>query len=444
MPLSKINKFVKEKSASVQSILSSRRRKIRKSIMGDAALFMGNPEVVASRDVYHPYRQNSDFFYLTGIEEPGCALLILGNNKGPRSILFLRDRDESIEQWVGERIGISRAKRRYGFDEVKDINEIEETLLEYIKTQHKLYYALGSDDSIDAFISEALKTSVGPNPNFPVTLSDSRVLTSPLRLIKDKREIKCIRHAANITAHSFMDLVPQLKKVSSEIHAARLIEANFAKYGGPRLAFPTIVASGKNATCLHHSPSLQPLWQRELVLIDAGASFQGYAADITRTFPVLGKFTTPQAEIYDLVHFALTAAINRAKKGSTLTHIHDTVVRTLTRGLVELGILEGTVQDLIKNEEYKRFFMHGSGHWLGLDVHDIAPAVPKKQLKFVPGHVFTIEPGLYFNPKDKSIPKEYRGIGIRLEEDVLITEKGNSVLSQTLPIARDDIEQLMS
>jgi Xaa-Pro aminopeptidase len=269
-----------------------------------------------------------------------------------------------------------------------------------------------------------------------------------MRVIKDKEEISKIRHAAQISCQALLSFIPQLRQAKSERHAAKLLEGHFTRLGAEGPSFPTIIASGRHATVLHHTPTFHPLWKREPVLIDAGAVFKGYAADITRCIPVSGRFSEAQARIYDLVHAALLSGIEKALPGSSLNAVHAAVVRTITAGLVDLGLLQGKVPELILNKAYARYFMHRSGHWLGLDVHDISPIycddylIPPYDRPFEAGNVFTIEPGLYFDPSAPDIPEEYRGIGIRLEEDILITNRSSEILTSHIPVSREDIESL--
>lgn len=428
---------------------ANRRKRVIKQIKGEAALFCSAPETTVSRDLLHDFHQNTDFFYLTGFAEPQAALLLLGSTRGPRSILFLRDRDAEQERWVGERLGLKRAKRKFKVDEVRHIEELPRSLPELLSNSRVLHYAPGCSPDVDSLVWSSFKSPLGPRINFPNTLSDSRLITSQMRAVKDRQEIQTLRHACDITAEGFFILAQRLGDVKSERHGAQLLESHFARLGAQRAAFPTIVASGRNATVLHHKPRFQPLWRRELVLIDAGAEFNGYAADITRTLPVLGVFSEPQAAVYDIVYEAQQAAIHKARPNSTLDAVHKAAVQVITRGLVSLGVLEGRVTQLVSSEAYRRYFMHRTGHWLGLDVHDISPVycdefmVPPWSRPLESGNVFTVEPGLYFDPKDKTIPAEYRGIGVRIEDDLLITNSGCDVLTSRMPSERAEIEAIM-
>jgi Xaa-Pro aminopeptidase len=435
----------------LENALKSRRNRLLKMIKGECAVFIAAPEKVASHDQSYPYRPDSNFLYLTGIVEPEAALVLRGGGNGPRSVLFVRERDPEREQWTGERLGTRRAKKVCPVDEVLPIEEFENRLPQLLAGFQTVHYAPGIDPIVDELIWLYLRSPIGPRLNFPHTLKDSRLLLNEMRLVKEREEIRILRHVVDLTAHAMLKLFPQLKKTTSELHAAKLLEAHFAELGGSGTAFPTIVASGRNALCLHHSPLLQPLWRNELVLIDAGATFNGYAGDITRTVPVSGRFTGPQATVYDIVLEALNAGIEHSRPGSSLHEVHLAVAKKITEGLVAAKILKGSAQTLFHGGRYKPYFMHRSGHWLGLDVHDVSPVLSKKTTvfesshvrPFVPGNVFTIEPGLYLPTKDESIPKQYRGIGIRIEDDILITESGCSVLSAAAPKTREEIEAAM-
>ena len=428
-----------------------RRKKVLQAIKGESAIFPAAPIIPLSLDRDHEFRQNSDFLYLTGYEEAEAVLVLRGNRKGPRSVLFLRDRNQDQERWTGERLGIKRAKKRFLVDEIRNIKSLTEDLPKLIAGTAKLHYAPCVHQELDKYIFSLFQTSLSPRLHFPLTLSDSRLITSELRSVKDREEIQNIKHAVDITKRSFVNLFKEIKNLNSEAHAAKYLEAQFARFGSKEIAFSTIVASGRNATVLHHSPKLQPLWKKDLVLIDAGASYQGYAADISRTVPCSGKFSKSQAEVYEVVLSALHTCIERSKPGATLNSIHKTATREITKGLVKLKILSGDINKLLQAQAYKKFFMHNTGHWLGIDVHDISPLSQKQNgdllssryRQLVPGNVFTIEPGLYFDPKDKTIPKEYKGIGIRIEDNIVITVKGCQVISKDITKERAEIEKIM-
>lgn len=433
-----------------ESVFAARRKKILRQLRGQAALFVSPPATHRTRDQEYPFQPNNDFLYLTGFTEPESALLLLGSAKGPRTILFLRERREAEEQWVGERLGIKRAKRRFLVDEVRDFSTLGSELPGLVRGCTTFHYAPGTHPKLDALVWSLMQHPVAPRIGQLHTLKDSRHLTAEMRLIKDRTEIGHIKHAVDITARALRSTIRELRSCVSEQHTAAVIEGHFAKLGAEGPAFQTIVAAGRHATTLHHRPGPQPLWKRELVLLDVGASYRGYAGDITRTVPVSGEFTKVQAEVYDAVYEALQAGAQKAVPGSCLDEIHQATCRSLTAALVSLGALKGNASQLYSQRAYTKYYMHSTSHWLGLDVHDVSPSVAGGE-EFSPslrplqaGMVFTLEPGLYFPQNDETLPTALRGIGIRLEEDVLLTPSGHEILSKGIPIARSDLMGLFS
>ncbi len=432
-----------------EKVFANRRKRVLKQLKGQAALFIAPPGAVKSRDQEFPYSPNPDFFYLTGFEEPECALVLLGATKGSRSVLYLRERKERDEQWTGERLGLKRAKRRFLVDEVRDIQSLPTDLPALLKGFSTLYYAAGTHPKIDGLVWSLFQNPVGPRVGQLHTLKDSRLITAEMRLIKDRTEIRNIQHAVDITARALHATFREVQSFASEQHAASVLESHFAKLGAEGPAFQSIVATGKNATVLHHRPAAQPLWKRELVLFDVGALYHGYAGDLTRTIPASGTFTSQQAAVYDIVLEALKAALSKCNPGGCLDDIHQTTVRSLTSGLVALGLLKGNVSQLVAHRAYFPYYMHHTSHWLGLDIHDISPSIaggeefPSSLWPLQSGMVFTVEPGLYFRHDDETVPKAFRGIGIRIEENVLITANGHENLSRGLPVGRAEIEEML-
>ena len=446
-----------KKSLATEGTFASRRRSLLRHIEGEAALFPAAPLLIRSRDQHVQYTPDANLFYLTGFSEPKAGLLLRSVASGPRSVLYVRERNLAAERWEGEFLGTKRARARFDVDEVRDIAQLELDLVDLLKGIPSLHYAPGTDGSTDELIWELFRTSVAPRSQFPHTLKDSRVLLAQMRAVKDRAEKSALAEAADITAAAFADIAPLLADTEHEAHLAALLEAHFIEYGASGRAFDTIVATGKNATVLHHRPGNQRIRPNDVVLVDAGASYEGYAGDISRTFPASGQFTSAQGEAYDVVVDALYTAIEKAKPGETLDSVHRAAVVSLTKGLRQLGILSGRVETLVAKERYKPYFMHGIGHFLGLDVHDIAPIeflrtgkngkTRIREARFqplVPGNVITCEPGLYFDVRDERVPAELRGVGIRIEDDILITSSGAKILSERMPVERDEIETLMS
>lgn len=427
-----------------------RRSLLQKRIGNGAAIIPSSVETKKSRDQRHHFRQDSNFFYLTGFSEPNSALLLLGGKRGPRSVIFLRERDPLKERYEGEHLGLTRAKRRFKIDEVRNIENLENDLTGLLKDHATLHYVPAVNPEVDSVVWRIFCRQSDPSSRFPYQLKDLRAELHQMRAVKDSYEINCIKRAIEITIDAFVKLASDLPSLKSEAHAAKLLEQYFTEFGASSLGFDTIVASGKNATTLHHSPLLSPILKQKLVLIDAGAEFNGYSADISRTFPVSGKFSTAEKEIYNLVLAALETAQKRVHPQATANSIHLAAVKEITKGLIDLKIIKDKDwQTAFTGEKYKPYFMHRTSHFLGLDVHDPPPPqldgsiTHSEPLRLQPGHVITVEPGLYFDSRDMSIPRHFRGIGIRLENDVLVTPHGGSVLTSRLPVSLSDVEELL-
>ncbi len=428
--------------------LVTRRKKFLQHIKNEIAIFPAYQERHMTRDQSYPYVPSSDFYYLTGFEEDS-AILVLRNTTGIKSVLYIKDRNPEQERWTGERLGIRRARRRFKVDDIRPIEDFRKEFGTLVHGCHAIHYAPGSHEELDNIVWKYLSSHTAPQFERPAVLKDSRLITSQMRLVKDKEEAGFIRRASEITAKALKELAPYIPGMKNEKHCAATLESLFAKYGGQGTAFETIVASGKNATVLHHRPSFSPIWKRDLVLIDCGTKFKNYSGDISRVFPASGTFTAIQAEVYDAVEEAVTDALTKALSGNCLDDIHQAAAKSLSRSLVDLGVIKGNPSHVFARGLFKPYFMHRTGHWLGIDVHDIAPQhlnkefVPSLLHPLAPGMTFTVEPGLYFPHDDLSVPKELRGIGIRLEENILITPKGYEVLSKDIPLNRKEIEKIM-
>jgi len=429
-----------------------RRQRLLKALgPGGLAVVPAAKEVVRNRDVHYPYRQDSDFFYLTGFTEPDALLVLVPGRKEGEYILFCRPRDEDRELWDGPRSGVDGAKTHFGADEAHPIEEADEILPGLLENRERIYYPMAVDPELDLRVMEwlhAVRVKIRSGVRAPTELISVERLLHEQRLIKSAAELRIMRKAARISAAAHR----RVMRVSRPGRWEYELEAEFihacAARGGRFQAYPPIVGSGPNACVLHYVDNRHQLRDGDLVLIDAGCEYAGYASDITRTFPVNGRFSPPQRELYELVLSAQKAAIKKAVPGNRWDDPHKAAIRTLTRGLVELGILEGTRKDvprLIKDEKYKPFYMHRTGHWLGMDVHDVGDyREDGKWRRLEPGMVLTVEPGLYIPGNIEGVPVQFRNIGIRIEDDVAITEKGNEVLSAEAPKAVEDIEAWMS
>lgn len=407
-------------------------------------------EVVRSRDVHYPFRQDSDFQYLTGFPEPEALAVLAPGRKEGEYLLFCRPRDEKKELWEGPLAGVEGARERYGADEAHPIEEVDELLPKLLENCERLYYPLGLAPDLDQRVMHWINLVRGKartGVRAPVEIVALGHLLHEQRLVKSNEELRIMRKAAHISARAHREVMRLCRPGMWEYELEAAFVHGCALGGGRFQAYPPIVGSGANACVLHYVDNRHQLREGDLVLIDAGCEYAGYASDITRTFPVNGRFSEPQRELYELVLAAQAAAIKKAQPGSRWDAPHKAAVRVLTRGLVGLGLLEGTKDDvpkLIKEEKYKPFYMHRTGHWLGMDVHDVGDyKVDGKWRTLEPGMVITVEPGLYIPGDKEEVPARYRNIGIRIEDDLVITAEGNEILSADAPKTVAEIESWM-
>ena len=426
-----------------------RRKKLMRSMDRQSiAIVPGAREVTRSRDTEYPFRQDSDLFYLTGFEEPDAVLVLIPGRRQGQVILFCRDRDPEMELWNGYRAGPEGAVAYYGVDDSFPIEDMDDILPGLIEGKHRIYYSMGHDDAFDqrvmGWVNQIRRLArTGTTP--PADFTDLAFLLHQQRLIKSAAEVRIMRRAGEISAAAHCRAMRECEPGRFEYHLEAAIQHCFAQHGARFPAYNSIVGSGANACILHYTENNARLRDGDLVLIDAGCEFHGYAADITRTFPVNGRFSPEQRAIYDLVLEAQSAALSRVKPGSNWNQPHAAIIRVITRGLVKLGLLEGRERDLIKSESYRDFYMHRSGHWLGLDVHDVGDyRVDGRWRPLEPGMVLTIEPGIYISPENTRVAKRWRGIGVRIEDDVVITANGCEVLTAGVPKLADEIEALMA
>ncbi|MGM0637464.1 MAG: Xaa-Pro aminopeptidase [Pseudomonadota bacterium] len=425
----------------------SRRLALMAGLPADSAVLLpGASLVTRSRDSEFPFRQDSDFHYLTGFPEPDALLLLLPGRPEGECVLFCQDRNPLMEAWTGYRLGAEGAVREHGADQAFENAERGERLEALLDGRHTLYLPLDSPEAmaIADEVRSALLARARRGARPPEVLADVSTLLHEARLIKSESELGLLRHAATISARAHVRAMRSARPGLAEYHLQAELEHEFHWQGGAGPAYASIVGGGANACVLHYVENRCPLRDGDLVLIDAGAEFDLYAGDITRTFPVNGHFSDAQRALYTLVLEVQERAIAAIKPGATLIELHDGVVRGLTEGLIGLGLLEGEVQGCIDDERYRRFYLHSTSHWLGLDVHDVgayrkggAPRV------LAPGMVLTVEPGLYI-PADADIPEAFRGIGIRIEDDVAVTATGAEVLTAGVPKRIEQIEALMA
>ncbi len=415
---------------------------------GGIAIIPAAPRCKRNNDVHYRYRPDSDFYYLTGFPEPeAVAVLIPGRPQG-EYILFCREKDPEKERWEGALAGQEGAMERYGADDSFPIADLDDILPRMLEQCEKVFYAMGSDAELDQRMSQWIgrirsRARSGVHPPQEFVALDHHL--HDMRLYKSRSEVAVMRRAAKISAAAHRELMRRCRPGLSERDLEGLFIHSCYQRGAREQAYQPIVGGGDNATVLHYIDNDQPLQEGDLVLVDAGCELDCYASDVTRTFPVSGRFSEAQRKLYQLVLDAQLAAIEQVKPGNPYDAPHKAAVRVLTRGLVKLGLLKGQPARLIKNEKYKKFFMHGTGHWLGMDVHDVGDyKIDGHWRELEPGMVLTIEPGLYIPSGTKGVAKKWQGIGIRIEDDVLVTKEGHDVLSKDAPKRIEEIERLMA
>jgi Xaa-Pro aminopeptidase len=433
----------------MQTEYSQRRQQLLAKIGQGTAVFRSSPMAVMHNDVEYNYRQDSDFFYLTGFTEANAVAVLTNQHAEHKFVMFVQPKDLEKETWTGYRVGVEAAKERFGADEVYPIAELNEKLPQYLEKADRIYYKLGRDrrfnDTIishwQKFLATYPKTGTGP-----IALEDPAPTLHALRQIKSPLELDRMRTAAAIAVDAHNRAREFARPGCYEYQVQAEIEHTFGLRGAG-IAYPSIVASGANACVLHYTENTRQMQDHELLLIDAGCAYEYYNSDITRTFPVNGKFTTEQRILYEIVLEAQRAAIAQVQPGNPWKNIHDTAVRVLVEGLMELGLLVGDIEEIIKEEKYKPFYMHRTGHWLGLDVHDVGVYQHGETPRSLEaGHVLTVEPGLYISPYAKPVEGQpevdprWHGIGIRIEDDVVVTAAGHEILTAAVPKAIADLE----
>ena len=423
---------------------SSRRYALLKHIGDGVAIIPTAPERVRNRDSHHPYRFDSYFWYLSGFPEPEAVIVLIGG-RAKKSILFCRDKNEEREVWEGFRYGPDAARDAFGFDEAYSFSSFETMLPELIANHKALWYALGHDTAWDAKVVAALnsvRAQARAGKHAPSKIRDLRQPLDRMRLVKDAHEIDLMRRAADITSAGHARAMRHCRPGQAEYELEAELTHEFRRRGAGGHSYNPIVAGGANACVLHYVDNDKLLAEHALVLIDAGCELEGYAADITRTFPVGGCFNGAQRDAYEIVLAAQLAAIAAIKPGASFSAYHDAAVRVLVQGMIDLKLLAGSVDGLIESEAYKPYYMHRTGHWLGLDVHDAGDyKTGDDWIKLEPGMALTVEPGLYIRPSPM-VPPHLHGIGIRIEDDVFVTEDGCDVYT-TAPKTIAEIEEVM-
>ncbi|WP_417226994.1 Xaa-Pro aminopeptidase [Amphritea sp.] len=415
---------------------------------GSVAVVPSASEVSRNRDVEYPFRQDSDFYYLTGFNEPDAMLVLIPEQDGGQVIMFCRDRDPEMEIWNGYRAGPLGVCNQYGADHAYPIDELNQRMPDLLQGKDRLYYSIGLNDKFDLQVRGWLndirkKARMGAAGPGEMVMLDR--LLHELRLFKSAEEAELMRAAGRISAEAHVRAMQVCKPGLTEYQLEAEISHHFAMNGCRLPAYSSIVGGGENACVLHYTENQDVLNEGDLVLIDAGCELDYYAGDITRTFPVSGKFSAEQKALYELVLAAQLACIEAIRPGVPWICIHDKSVEVLTHGLIELGLLKGDPEELIESGAYKAFYMHRIGHWLGMDVHDVGDyQIDGEWRSLEPGMVLTVEPGIYVSPQNDHVDEKWRGIGIRIEDDVLVTEDGYEVLSAAAPKSVAEIEALMA
>ncbi|MDG2307275.1 MAG: aminopeptidase P N-terminal domain-containing protein [Candidatus Binatia bacterium] len=424
---------------------AARRAQVLDQIGDGIAVFRAPPLAVHANDVEYRYRPKSNFFYLTGFGEADAVAVLDGSAEAEKFVLFVQPRDPNREQWTGSRAGVEGAIEQFGADAAYPMEQLPRQLIPRITHAGALHYRLGHDEAFNHRLLEMAKTAWASRPRTandqPTSLIDSGPLVYELRLKKSEQEIAWLQGAIDIAAQAHIAALKETRPGQSEYEIEALVEYTFRRRGASGWAYPSIIAGGSNATVLHYIDNEGPLRDGELLLIDAGCELGYYCADITRTFPIGRDFAPAQRRIYDLVLASQEAAIDVVRPGATVDEVHERAVEVLVEGLLSLDLIPGAdVATAVAADDYKKFYMHRTSHWLGMDVHDVgAYNVGGSPRPLEPGMVLTVEPGLYFAPSVDGVPDEYRGIGIRIEDDVLVTDDGCSVLSAAVPKQPDEM-----
>ncbi len=434
-----------------QTEYQERREQLMAKIGTGTAIFKSAPTAVMHNDVEYAFRQDSDFFYLTGFNEPEAVAVLAPHHEEHRFVLFVQPKDREKEVWTGYRTGVEAAKEKFGADEAYPITELDEKLPKYLEKADRIYYHLGRDRTFNDTILKHWQQLMAGYPKRgtgPIAIESTHPIVHAMRQVKSAGELEMMRKAVAISveAHNHARQFAQPGRYEYEVQAE--IEHIFRLGGAVGPAYPSIVASGANSCILHYIENDRQMQANDLLLIDAGCSYGYYNADITRTFPVDKTFTPEQKILYELVLKAQLEAIAQVQPGNPYNQFHDTAVRVLVEGLMDLGLLAGDIEEIIKEEKYKPFYMHRTGHWLGLDVHDAGVYKHGENWQTLqPNQVVTVEPGLYIGLDTEpaegqpAIDERWRGIGIRIEDDVLVTQSGHEVLTAGVPKSIEDMER---
>jgi len=428
-------------------IFRKRREKFLRAIgEGAVAIIPSAPVAVRSNDVDYIYRQDSDFYYLTGFVEPESVAVFAPGHPDGEFALFVPPRDKERETWTGRRAGVEGAMMEYGADKAYVIDEFERVIARYLDKAERLHYPLGHNEKMNERVLRMMKHAQAMRPRTGAGASaifDPREILHEARLYKETFELDLMRKAAAISAQAHQRAMREARGGMMEWEVEAIIDFTFRKNGAAGPSYPSIVASAGNAAVLHYITNDRQMNTGEFLLIDAGCEYQFYASDVTRTFPIGAKFSALQKSFYELVLAAQMAAIEVIKPGVRFDDPHDAALRILVDGMREFGLVKGSTDEVIANGSYRRYYMHRTSHWLGMDVHDVGLYRQGAQSRVLePGMMLTVEPGIYIAPDDDDAPEQYRGIGIRIEDDVLVTAEGHEVITHTTPKKVSEVEAL--
>ncbi len=430
------------------SEFARRRHALAERYEGGVVVLSAAPVAIRNGDVEHDYRQDSDVFYLTGFAEPECVVVLPTAHPEHRMVLFVRPREAEKELWNGPRAGEQGAKEHYGADAAFPISELGAKLPDYLLGHRRVMHRFGRSHAFDDVVIRAIEAArhrARRGGEFPLQIDDPAPFLHELRMFKSPEEIDAMKRAAAITRDAHITAMRETRPGRFEFELDAVLQQAFRVRGSPRCAYTSIVASGPNATILHYTANSRRMEAGDLVLVDAGCELDYYASDVTRTWPVGPTFSDAQRAVYDVVLRAQLASIRAIRPGATLDDVHRASVEVLTDGLSDLGVISGPRCELLEKEKHRGYYMHRTSHWLGMDVHDVGLAHQGSKCRpLEPGMVLTVEPGLYFGASDPTVPERFRGIGVRIEDDLLVTADGHINLTEGIPKAIDELEDLRS
>ncbi len=427
-------------------IFADRRRKIAEKIKGGAMVIPAHPALIRNHDVHYEYRQDTNLFYLTGYEEPG-SVLVYRPGQNPETVMFVLPKDPLRETWDGFRYGPEGAKAEFGFDKTYSINEMDSVLPDLLMPVDRVYYRLYQNSDFDKTFAKALdvareklgRSGLGLKP-----VVDPFEVLGEMRLMKSPKDIEWQKKACEISAEGHIAVMKFTKPGVNERQVEAVLRHTFMMHQSPRMGYNAIVASGNGSTTLHYNFNDQECRDGEFLLVDAGTEWNYFTGDITRTFPVNGKFSESQKKFYNCVLFAQKEILNMIKPGLVFKNLQTATIKILTQAMLELGLLKGSVEDAIESMAFKKYYPHGVSHWLGMDVHDLGPYTLNGESRALePGMIFTVEPGLYVPSNDESAPAEFRGMGVRIEDNIVVTETGHFNMTLKAPKETSDIEAVM-